>query len=182
MSTTTFSGPVASQNGFVAPTFTSSSLPYYTTGNIVYVADLNTLAFGGEDQWYRQDTGAGLGTGGSGGEGSGTVVTFRYYMNMSSTADFTYFQAYINGSAGPSSSNIEFTNLSMYPEAQEALLALPVGTVLTIDEGSSGITPGMQFTMESQFTDQAGNYRATTTTTTSFMGGMSTAYYITATY
>jgi hypothetical protein len=76
MSKTTFSGPVASQNGFVAPTFTSTTLPYFEIGNIVYVENLNTLAFGGVDQWYRQDTGAGLGTGGNVGPGPvGTTYT-----------------------------------------------------------------------------------------------------------
>ena len=64
MARTTFSGPVASQNGFVTSTYTSTTLPVFIQGNIVYVSDLNTLAYGGTDQWYRQDTGAGLGPGG----------------------------------------------------------------------------------------------------------------------
>ena len=180
MSTTTFSGPVASQNGFVAPTFTSSTLPYYTTGNIVYLADLNTLAFGGEDQWYRQDTGAGLGTGGSGGEGGGTVVTFKYYMNMSSTADYNFTNAGFNGGVGPGMSNMS-VNLSVSPETESALLALPVGTVITVNEGT-GITTGSTFTLVTQFTGGAGVVSATTTTSASFMPGMAYAQYFTATY
>lgn len=69
MAKTTLSGPVASQNGFVTPTYTSATLPYFELGNMVVVSDLNTIAFGGVDQWYDQRTGLGLGTGGNVGPG-----------------------------------------------------------------------------------------------------------------
>lgn len=179
MSTTTFSGPVASQNGFVAPTFVSTALPYYTTGNIIYVVDLNTLAFGGEDQWYRQDTGAGLGTGGQGG-GSTTVKTFKYYMS-GSTADFLFYLGSANGTTGPGASSITFGNLDMYPDTAAALEALPVGTVLTVSEGSSMSLPAT-FTLTSQFVNGAGSWTANTTTSASFMPGMNSIQYFTAEY
>lgn len=178
--TTTFSGPVASQNGFVAPTFVSTALPYYTTGNIIYVVDLNTLAFGGEDQWYRQDTGAGLGTGGQGGGGGETTVqTFKWYMS-GSTADFTFMTASVNGSSGPGASSITFNNLDMYQDTIAALEALPVGTVLTVSEGDLSLPA--TFTLTSQFTGGAGSWSATTTTSSSFMAGMTQLRYFTAEY
>jgi hypothetical protein len=126
MSKTTFSGPVASQNGFVAPTFTSTTLPYFEIGNIVYVSDLNTLAFGGVDQWYDQSTGTGLGTGGQGGGGSGTTYTVG--------VDYTNSPApgvAANTMGGMGAINIEtgaWTNMTGVAE----VLALPIGTVITL--------------------------------------------------
>ena len=97
MGRTTFSGPVASQGGFVTPTYTSTTLPYFIPGNIVYVSDLNTLAFGGADQWYRQDSGAGLGTGGNVGPGPGPTPGPTVY-----TAPADFGMAFVNGMGGTS--------------------------------------------------------------------------------
>jgi hypothetical protein len=72
-------------------------------------------------------------------------------------------------------------NLSVSPETESALLALPVGTVITVNEGT-GSTTGSTFTLVTQFTGGAGVVSATTTTSASFMPGMAYAQYFTATY
>lgn len=51
--------------GFIGPTFTSTTLPRFTFCKSVYVSDLDTIAFGGEDQWYDMLTGKPLGSGGN---------------------------------------------------------------------------------------------------------------------
>jgi hypothetical protein len=53
-------------DGFVGPTFTSTTLPLATTpGKHVYVSDLETLAVCYENQWYDMLTGKPLGSGGN---------------------------------------------------------------------------------------------------------------------
>lgn len=143
MSRTTFSGPVASQNGFEAPTFTSTTLPYYTTGNIVYVSDLNTLAFGGVDQWYRQDTKAGLGTGGN--------VT-------PTTTTYTVGTDYNNPGVQVSSTTMTINEYawSNLPGVA-SLITKPSGTPFTVDIPGYATVTG---TLTSNFSGGAGSYFA----------------------
>ena len=73
MGTTTFSGPVVSNNGFVGDVTGATKLPSYTVatapsasvagaGTVVYVADgaagSPILAFSDGTDWKRSDTGA----------------------------------------------------------------------------------------------------------------------------
>lgn len=73
MASTTFSGPVTSQNGFVGdvtgstvlPTYTVASAPAVkTAGKLIYVsngaAGSPILAFGDGTNWLRCDTGAAI--------------------------------------------------------------------------------------------------------------------------
>jgi hypothetical protein len=149
MSKTTFSGPVASQNGFIAPTFTSTTLPYFEIGNIVYVSDLNTLAFGGVDQWYRQDTGVGLGTGGN----AGPVAT-----TYSKGPD--YANAYFNsmGTAGPMA--VVGPSVPM----ESALTALSMGATILANSGTITLTVTTPFTYDGM------NYNGSVTSNVSLMG------------
>ena len=74
MGTTTFSGPVVSDNGFTGdvtgavtgdvtvPTYTVATIPDSVAGGIIYVSDgaagSPILAFGDGTDWLRSDTGA----------------------------------------------------------------------------------------------------------------------------
>jgi len=50
MAQTTFSGPVKSDNGFLAPAYTLTTLPTASAGLVIYVSNANsgvgTIAFG----------------------------------------------------------------------------------------------------------------------------------------
>jgi hypothetical protein len=149
--TTTFSGPVASQNGFVTPTYTQSTLPYFIQGNIVYVENLNTLAFGGVDQWYRQDTGVGLGTGGNAGP-VGTTYT--------SGPDYDY--AGFNGMGTSGLVIVSFPSAPM----TSALTGLTVGQTI-VAAGSFGTTT---LTVTTPFSFDGANYTGQVTSTVSLVG------------
>jgi hypothetical protein len=64
MANTTFSGPVLSNNGFVAPTFTLATLPTATAGLLIYVSDATgasltgSLCFGNGTNFVDVTTGA----------------------------------------------------------------------------------------------------------------------------
>ena len=66
MSSTTFSGPLTSTNGFVGsitlPTYTVATVPASVAGQLIYVSDgaagSPILAFGNGTDWLRSDTGA----------------------------------------------------------------------------------------------------------------------------
>ena len=64
MASTTFSGPVSSDNGFVAPTFTLATLPTATAGLLIYVSDATgasltgSLCFGNGTDFVDVTTGA----------------------------------------------------------------------------------------------------------------------------
>ena len=64
MASTTFSGPVSSDNGFVAPTFTLATLPTATAGLLIYVSDATgasltgSLCFGNGTNFVDVTTGA----------------------------------------------------------------------------------------------------------------------------
>ena len=64
MANTTFSGPVISNNGFVAPTFTLATLPTATAGLLIYVSDATgasltgSLCFGNGTNFVDVTTGA----------------------------------------------------------------------------------------------------------------------------
>jgi hypothetical protein len=64
MANTTFSGPVSSDNGFVAPTFTLATLPTATAGLLIYVSDATgasltgSLCFGNGTNFVDVTTGA----------------------------------------------------------------------------------------------------------------------------
>jgi hypothetical protein len=152
MSQTTFSGPVASQNGFVTPTYTSTTLPYFIQGNIVYVENLNTLAFGGVDQWYRQDTGVGLGTGGNVGP-----VTTTYVIGTDYTAS-SFNSMGTSGSMSVTSPSFK----SMLP----ALTGLTVGQTM-VGTGGFGTTT---LTINTPFTFDGTNYNGGVTSTVSLAG------------
>lgn len=130
MSKTTFSGPVVSQSGFVTPTFTSTTLPYFVTGNVVFVSDLNTLAYGGADQWYSQASGAGLGTGGNVGPAPGPTTY---------TTPADYNQAYVNTMGGTSSPMVfyQVTNAALIAK----LTSLKAGDTFTTFDANSPIIP-----------------------------------------
>ena len=61
MAQTTFSGPVKSDNGFIAPTYTLATLPTATAGLVIYVSDANssvgTIAFGNGTNFIDIKTG-----------------------------------------------------------------------------------------------------------------------------
>jgi hypothetical protein len=126
MSQTTFSGPVASQNGFVTPTYTQSTLPYFIQGNIVYVSDLNTLAFGGVDQWYRQDTGVGIGTGG------GNAPAAEFFANI----DFDYATTGFYADPTNLPASINCSNPTINPTLSTTFINMPVGKVFEVLVGS----------------------------------------------
>jgi hypothetical protein len=145
MSKTTFSGPVASQNGFIAPTFTSTTLPYFEIGNIVYVENLNTLAYGGVDQWYRQDTGAGLGTGGNVTPPGPVSTTYTEGVNYSSN------------SVEASDASLKVSQFGWFsPSEFAAVVAKPSGTTFSVVIGGSTLTG----TLLSGFTEAAGLWSA----------------------
>ena len=64
MAQTTFSGPVKSDNGFIAPTYTLATLPTATAGLVIYVSDATgasltvTLCFGNGSNFVDVTTGA----------------------------------------------------------------------------------------------------------------------------
>jgi len=64
MASTTFSGPVSSDNGFVVPTFTLATLPTATAGLLIYVSDATgasltgSLCFGNGTNFVDVTTGA----------------------------------------------------------------------------------------------------------------------------
>mgnify|MGYP001035301784 FL=1 len=64
MANTTFSGPVLSDNGFIAPTFTLATLPTATAGKLIYVSDATgasltgSLCFGNGTNFVDVTTGA----------------------------------------------------------------------------------------------------------------------------
>ena len=64
MASTTFSGPVSSDNGFVVPTFTLLTLPAATAGLLIYVSDATgasltgSLCFGNGSNFVDVTTGA----------------------------------------------------------------------------------------------------------------------------
>jgi hypothetical protein len=64
MANTTFSGPVLSDNGFIAPTYTLATLPTATAGLLIYVSDATgdsltgSLCFGNGTNFVDVTTGA----------------------------------------------------------------------------------------------------------------------------
>jgi hypothetical protein len=64
MAQTTFSGPVKSDNGFIAPTYTLATLPTATAGLVIYVSDATgasltgSLCFGNGSNFVDVTTGA----------------------------------------------------------------------------------------------------------------------------
>lgn len=159
MALSTFSGPVASQNGFVAPTFTSTTLPYFVQGNIVYVSDLNTLAFGGADQWYRQDTGAGLGTGGNVTPPGPVATTYTSGVNYGSAS---FGGMGTSGYLGTSTMDSAMT---------AAFAALPVGGTIVATFGTPTSTANLTVTATPTNTGPgAGDWSVAVTSNVSLMG------------
>ena len=64
MAQTTFSGPVKSDNGFIAPSYTLATLPTATAGLVIYVSDATgasltgSLCFGNGTNFVDVTTGA----------------------------------------------------------------------------------------------------------------------------
>lgn len=48
------------QSAFQAPSHTSSSLPTASQAGIIYLSDINMIAFSNGANWYRADTGVQL--------------------------------------------------------------------------------------------------------------------------
>ena len=145
MSLTTFSGPVASQNGFIDSSFTTAERDAIVgpqAGLLIYNTDTNT---------YEVYTGSGWQ------EAFAPPAPATTTWGKSSwPSDYTVNSFEISsGTPGPMSFSINTYD----PVVEAALLALPVGTVFTVTHGT-GITIGDTFTLTGTFSGGAGHFSA----------------------
>ena len=151
MGQTTFSGPVASQNGFIENSFTTAerdAIVDPTAGLLIYNTTENTY------QVYN-------GTGWQAAFGP-PVPSLTTWGTTAWPSTYTLEYVFPAGMGMPGPSPLVI-NLTGYESNAAALLAYPIGTVFTVEHGTN-LTAGDTFTLTSQYTNTGpGEYYAETT-------------------
>ena len=148
MSLTTFSGPVASQNGFIDSSFTTAERDAIVgpqAGLLIYNTDTNTYEVYTGSGWQEAFAPPAPTT-------FGTPSWPSTYTVSNITAMFV---------EGSYSVTLNIPNPDT-TGARTAADALPIGTVITVLHGTR-VTPGITFTLTSQFSGSPTTQTATAT-------------------
>lgn len=148
MGQTTFSGPVASQNGFIENSFTTAerdAIVNPTAGLLIYNTTTNTYEVYNGTGWQ-----AAFGP---------PVPTVETWGTTSWPSDHTVQSFVLHGSGMSGQLTTFSVDLTGYESNTAALLALPIDTVFTITQASM-MPSGGTFTLTTQFALDGGVYTA----------------------